>query len=140
MTPQDRLTPEEKEAIIRSVERLAGLMDSRFAIPGVPVKLGLDTIIGLIPGIGDTIGLGVSGYIIAQAKRVGVTNSIAAKMGINVFLDWLIGLIPILGDLFDWGWQANNRNARLLRRHYERHLKEDDAPHMIDVTPPKDGA
>jgi len=53
----------------------------------------------------------------------------------NVFVDWLIGIIPILGDLFDWGWQANNRNARLLRAHFEKHLKEDDGPQMIDVTP-----
>jgi len=132
------MTSEEKEAIIQSVEKLARLMDSRFALPGVPVKLGLDTIIGLIPVIGDTVGLGISGYIIAQAKRVGVSDAVALKMSINVFLDWLIGLIPIIGDLFDWGWQANNRNARLLRRHYERHLKEDAKPQMIDVTPPKD--
>jgi len=131
------MTSEEKEAIIQSVERLASLMDSRFALPGVPVKLGLDTIIGLIPVIGDTVGLGISGYIIAQAKRVGVSDSIAFKMSCNVFLDWLIGLIPILGDLFDWGWQANNRNARLLRQHFERHLREDPEPQMIDVTPPK---
>jgi len=131
------MSPEDKEAIIQSVERLARLMDSRFAIPGLPVKLGLDTIIGLIPGIGDTIGLGVSGYIIAQAKRVGVSRPALYQMIFNIFLDWLVGLIPILGDLFDWGWQANNRNARLLRQHFEKHLKEALEPQMIDVTPPK---
>jgi len=132
------MRPDDKEAIIQSVEKLARLMDSRFALPGMPVKLGLDTIIGLIPVLGDTIGLSISGYIIAQAKRVGVSDDIVFKMSFNVFLDWLIGLIPILGDLFDWGWQANNRNARLLRRHYEKHLKTDEEPHMIDVTPRED--
>jgi len=131
----DHLDHNDKEAIIQSVEKLARLMDSRFALPGMRVKLGLDTIIGLIPVLGDTIGLSISSYIIAQSKRVGVSQPILYKMITNIFLDWLIGLIPILGDLFDWGWQANNRNARLLRRHYERHLKTDEEPQMIDVTP-----
>ena len=126
---------DEQEALLESVEKLARLMDSRFTIPGVPVKLGLDTLIGLIPGIGDTIGLGISGYIIAQAQRIGASRPLIYKMVFNIFLDWLIGLVPILGDLFDWGWQANNRNARLLRRHFETHLKQDPEPEMIDVTP-----
>ncbi len=134
------MKPEEKEALVQSVEKLARLMDSRFALPGMPVKLGLDTIIGLIPVLGDTIGLSISGYIIAQAKRLGVSDATLMKMIINVFLDWLIGLVPILGDLFDWGWQANNRNAQLLRKHYETHLRrnsldETDESQMIDVTP-----
>ena len=134
------MSPEEKEALVKSVEKLARLMDSRFAIPGMPVKLGLDTIIGLIPVLGDTIGLSISGYIIAQAKRLGVSDATLMKMSINVFLDWLIGLVPIVGDLFDWGWQANNRNARLLRKHYEKHLSregvnETNGRDMIDVTP-----
>ena len=129
------MSPDEKEALVLSVEKLARLMDSRFALPGMPVKLGLDTIIGLIPVIGDTVGLSVSAYIIAQSKRLGVSYGVLLRMGINVFLDWLIGLVPILGDLFDWGWQANNRNARMLRQHYETHLRDEGEPQMIDVTP-----
>ena len=129
------MSPEEKEALVLSIEKLARLMDSRFNLPGMPVKLGLDSIIGLIPVIGDTIGLSVSGYIIAQSKRLGVSQPVLFKMGINIFLDWLIGLIPILGDLFDWGWQANNRNARLLRQHYDAQLRKDAKHQMIDVTP-----
>ena len=139
MTLPNHLDHNDRETIIQSVEKLARLMDSRFNIPGIPVKLGLDTIIGLIPGIGDTIGLGISGYIIAQSKRIGVSQTTIYKMVANVLIDWLIGIIPILGDLFDWGWQANNRNARLLRRHFEKHLSEETKPQMIDVTPPKDG-
>lgn len=129
------MSPEEKEALVLSVEKLARLMDSRFVIPGMPVKLGLDSLIGLIPIIGDTAGLSVSAYIMAQSKRLGVSDTMLLKMGINVFIDWLIGIIPVLGDLFDWGWQANNRNARMLRRHYETHLREAENSQMIDVTP-----
>lgn len=137
MTIPDHIHHKDKEALVQSVEKLARLMDSRFNIPGIPIRLGLDTIIGLIPGIGDTIGLGISGYIIAQSKRVGVNRTTIYKMIANVFIDWLIGIVPILGDLFDWGWQANNRNAGLLRQHFEKQLVEVGEPQMIDVTPPK---
>lgn len=118
------------ETTIESIERLARLMDSQFTIPGLPYKLGLDTIIGLIPGIGDTIGLAISGYIIAQAARMGVPKFDLARMGFNVGIDWLIGLIPLIGDLFDWGWKANNRNAAIIREHFET-----ERVHMRDVTP-----
>ena len=137
MTIPDHIHHKDKEALVQSVEKLARLMDSRFNIPGIPIRLGLDTIIGLIPGIGDTIGLGISGYIIAQSKRVGVNRTTIYKMIANVFIDWLIGIVPILGDLFDWGWQANNRNAGLLRQHFEKQLVEVGEPQIIDVTPPK---
>jgi len=108
------------EQRLEHVEGIARLMDSRFKIPGVPIPLGLDTIIGFIPGIGDTIGLSVSGYIMAHAHGLGAPKALLVRMGGNVFVDWLIGLIPIIGDLFDWGWQANNRNTALLRAHLER--------------------
>ena len=137
MTIPDHIHHKDKEALVQSVEKLARLMDSRFNIPGIPIRLGLDTIIGLIPGIGDTIGLGISGYIIAQSKRIGVNRTTIYKMIANVFIDWLIGIVPILGDLFDWGWQANNRNAGLLRQHFEKQLVEVGEPQIIDVTPPK---
>lgn len=105
---------------VEHIEKLARLMDSQFIIPGTSFKLGLDTIIGLIPGIGDTIGLAVAGYIVAQSARIGVQKRILVQMLYNIFIDWLIGLVPIIGDLFDMGWKGNNRNAALLRRSIER--------------------
>ena len=121
-----------RESTIESVESLARLMDSQFKIPGIPAPLGLDTLIGFIPGIGDTIGLGVSGYIITRGAQLGLPKRKLAKMGANVGIDWLIGLIPVIGDIFDWGWKANNRNAAIIRDYYETHLR---APDIIDVTP-----
>jgi len=122
------------EATVESVESLARLMDSQFNIPGMPTSLGLDTIIGFIPGIGDTIGLGVSGYIIVQGARIGVPKHKLTKMGFNVGIDWLVGLIPLIGDLFDWGWKANNRNAALIREHFEENLRPKPP---VDVTQPQ---
>lgn len=112
------------EEITRSVEGLAALMDSRFKIPGSPINLGVDTIIGLVPGIGDTAGLLVSLFIIGRARQIGVDKRTLRKMGFNIGIDWLIGLIPVIGDLFDIGWKANNRNAALMRAHLDQRIYE----------------
>ena len=98
-------------------------MDSKFQLPGTKINLGLDTIIGLIPGIGDTVGLGIAGYIVMRGAHIGVPKHKLAAMGANIFVDWLIGLIPIIGDLFDMGWKANNRNAQIIREHFEENLR-----------------
>ena len=124
--------PQSQENLVEHIEALAQLMDSRFNIPGIPAPLGLDTLIGFIPGIGDTIGLGVSGYIISQAARLGLPKRKLVKMSFNVGIDWLIGLIPLIGDIFDWGWKANNRNAAIIREYYEKVLRPKP---LVDVTP-----
>ncbi|NNC37757.1 MAG: DUF4112 domain-containing protein [Acidimicrobiales bacterium] len=117
---------------IASIEKLAQLMDSQFTLPGTKIKLGLDTLIGFVPGIGDTIGLAVSGYIVSRAAHLGVRKRTLGRMSWNIFLDWLIGLIPLIGDLFDWGWKANNRNAALLRRQFERQYGVQLPPSPVD--------
>ena len=103
-------------------------MDSKFQLPGTKINLGLDTIIALIPGIGDTVGLGVAGYIVMRGAQIGVDKHKLAAMSVNIFIDWLIGLIPIIGDLFDVGWKANNRNAQIIRQHYEDSLRTKTIP------------
>ena len=99
------------------LERLANLMDSQFGVPGTNIRIGLDSLMGLIPGIGDTAALGVSSYIILQARRAGASHWLMTRMGWNVFIDWLIGLIPLVGDLFDVGFKANRKNVELLKAH-----------------------
>lgn len=114
------------ETTVESIEALASLMDSQFRLPGTRIKLGIDTLIGLIPGVGDTIGLGIAGYIVLRGARMGLPKHKLLGMGGNIFIDWLIGLIPIIGDLFDMGWKANNRNARIIRQHYEETLRTEN--------------
>lgn len=126
------ITPPDTLAAVESVESLARLMDSQFQLPGLPVKLGLDTLIGLIPGIGDTIGLGVAGYIVMRGAQIGLPIHKLTQMGFNIFIDWLIGIIPVIGDLFDMGWKANNRNAAIIREHYEQHLRSHENRPDID--------
>lgn len=102
---------------LTELENIAAWMDARFSIPGTNIKFGLDSLIGLVPGIGDTIGLGVSAYIVHRAIRLGVPHHIKVSMILNILIDWVIGTIPVVGDLFDVQWKANLRNVALLRRH-----------------------
>lgn len=113
------LAHEVEAASLARLEALADLMDTRFKVPLLPIPIGLDTIVGLIPGVGDTISFGVSGFIVAGSHRLNVPKRHLTRMGGNMLIDWIIGLVPILGDLFDIGWRGNVRNVRIARDHLE---------------------
>ena len=94
-------------------------------MPGTGIRLGIDGLIGIIPGIGDALGLILSGYIYSEALRAGVRKRTLAAMGINTLLDTAIGAIPVLGDIFDIAYKSNMRNARLILRDMEKRLPKD---------------
>lgn len=94
--------------------RLAWLLDNQFRIPGTSVRVGLDGILGLIPGIGDTISSGLSLLILAEAVQRKVRRGTVVKMAGNIAIDWVVGLVPLLGDVFDIVYKANTRNVALL--------------------------
>jgi hypothetical protein len=105
---------------------LALLLDSRFEIPGTGVRFGLDPLIGLIPGVGDTISAALGSLIIAEAVHLGVRKEVIAKMIANLAIDWVIGLVPVVGDAFDLVFKSNLRNLELLERELmERNLAKD---------------
>lgn len=104
---------------LRRLEELAHLMDEAVGIPGTELRVGLDPLVGLVPGAGDTLTAVVSLWIVFRARRLGVSRGVLLKMAANVAIDWLVGSIPVLGDLFDFGWKANRRNLRLMRRDLE---------------------
>ena len=99
---------------------LAELMDDRFRIPGTEIRFGLDSVVGLLPGVGDAVGGIVSSYIIWRAQRMGASNWVLARMTGNMLFDSALGIIPFVGDIFDWKFRANRRNLELLRRHQAR--------------------
>lgn len=107
-----------KERIDR-LDRIARTMDRAIRVPLVGVRIGWDSILGLIPGVGDALTLGPAGYIVLEAHRMGAPASVKARMLGNIGIDALIGSIPLVGDLFDIGWKANTRNVTLLRNHFE---------------------
>jgi hypothetical protein len=104
----------QRERIIRRLTHLARLMDVQFRLPGTRFRFGLDGLIGLIPGAGDVIGAAISVYIILEARRLGASKWIMARMIGNVLLELVIGAIPLLGDIFDIIFKANVRNLRML--------------------------
>lgn len=99
------------------LEFLARCMDSLFEIPGTRIRFGLDAIIGLIPGLGDTLSSFVSLYILKAASRAGVPRVTLIRMAGNIGIDYVVGMFPVAGDLFDVYWKANLKNVELLRRH-----------------------
>ncbi len=115
------------ESDLRAVARaelLARRMDSAFRLPMTRIRVGWDSILGLVPGIGDTLALMPLAYHLNTARQLEVPNSTMARMVANSGVDWVIGLVPLIGDVFDVGFKSNLRNAALLRAHVEaRHLR-----------------
>ena len=105
------------------LRRFAWLLDELIRIPGTQQRVGLDALIGLVPGVGDTIGALLSTYIILEAARRGASVWTVARMLANVGIETVIGAVPFLGDLFDVVFKANRRNIALLGATLDR-----DAP------------
>lgn len=105
---------------LKRLDSLAYLLDNSIPIPGTGARVGLDALIGLVPGIGDVAGTAMSGIIVMQAARMGAPGSVVARMVLNVGIETVVGAIPFVGDLFDAGWKANARNIKLLRAVVDR--------------------
>jgi hypothetical protein len=99
-----------------SLERLSWLMDDLIKIPGLGWRFGLDALVGLIPGFGDTATSLASFYILGSAVRYGVPKVTILRMGMNIGIDYLVGSLPLVGDLFDAWWKSNHMNVELLRK------------------------
>ncbi len=104
---------------LRRIRTLALLLDSALRIPGTRIRVGLDPLLGLVPGLGDALTVGLAGYIVVEAGRLGASSAVLLRMLLNVGFDALVGSVPFLGDFADVFLRANTRNLRLLERHLE---------------------
>jgi hypothetical protein len=95
---------------------LVRLLDDAFRVPGTRWRVGLDGLIGLIPGVGDLIGAALSIYVLKESARLGVSRRTLARMAGNIALDFGLGALPLVGDAFDFAFKANRRNLRLLQK------------------------
>jgi len=107
----------DTERSVAQLNALARLMDGAFVIPGTNVRVGLDALIGLVPVAGDLVAGLISTYLILQARRLGASRWVIARMAANTAIDTAFGVVPVLGDAFDVLFRANMKNMALLRRH-----------------------
>jgi hypothetical protein len=96
---------------------LAYLMDNLIRVPGTNIRFGLDPIMGLLPGLGDSSAAVVSSLILLQSLRAGVPRIVQVRMALNILLNALLGVIPVAGDLFSVWFKSNQRNYELLSKH-----------------------
>ncbi len=115
-----RLEQAEIEASLARLNALARIMDSLFVIPGTQLRLGVDSILGLVPIVGDVLAQVVSAYLIMEARRLGVSKLTLWRMVGNSLIDTVVGAVPLVGDAFDVAFKANMKNLRLLQRHLEK--------------------
>lgn len=108
-----------RAAIHKRVSRLAHWLDNAVSIPGTRFRFGLDSLIGLIPGLGDVAGMLLGGTILTEAYRAGAPNPLMLRMVGNLATDGLLGAVPVVGDLFDVAFRSHSRNARLLLDHLD---------------------
>jgi hypothetical protein len=109
----------EYDAVRRRLARIAWLLDNSIPLPGTQFRIGLDAILGLIPGLGDVLGVVLSSYIVREAARLGAPPSVLVRMAWNVAVEGIVGMVPLLGDVFDAAWKANQRNYLLLEEHLD---------------------
>ena len=108
--------PRPRADIERSLDQLSLWMDGLFRIPGTGWRIGLDALVGLIPGVGDFATTAVSLYILAAGVRYRVPKVTLLRMATNIGVDYLLGSIPVVGDIFDAAWKSNQMNVDLLRQ------------------------
>lgn len=112
---------------LERLERLARRMDRAFRIPGTGIRLGYDSILGLIPGIGDVAAATPSAYIVLESHRMGLPRRLLVRQVANILIDMGFGAVPLIGDLFDVAYKSNLRNVALLREHLESQLRPADS-------------
>jgi hypothetical protein len=108
---------ERFRAAERRIGRVTHALDELVAIPGTPVRVGLDPIVGLVPVVGDAVAALVGVWVIGEAARFGIPRLVLGRMAVNLAVDLAIGAIPILGDIFDFAFRSNSANLQLFRRH-----------------------
>jgi hypothetical protein len=119
MQSPPRLRPLTNAQVLRLqvLRHAATLLDSALVVPGTSYRIGLDPILGLIPGLGDLVSPVFAIALLWQARDLGIPRVVQLRMVFNVAIDAILGAIPVAGDLFDFAWKANDMNIALLERH-----------------------
>ena len=106
-----------QQRTLEALRRVAQLLDSAVVVPGTSYRVGLDPILGLLPGLGDLVSPVFAIALLWQARQLAIPRVVQLRMIFNVAVDTLIGVVPFIGDLFDFAWKANDMNMALLEQH-----------------------
>jgi len=112
-------TTVSEEAALRRVEAVSRLLDDAVRIPGTKFRVGIDPVVGILPGAGDGITAAISLYPLVEAYRLGASRNTLVKMLTLVAADAVVGSIPVIGSVFDAVWKANKWNVELIKREIE---------------------
>jgi hypothetical protein len=107
---------DDPKAALPAVRAIAKIMDKAITLPGTRVSFGLDALLGLLPGVGDTVSSVIGSYIIIVAHRLGAPATVLMRMVLNQGIDALVGIVPFAGDLLDLGFKSNVKNVQLLEQ------------------------
>ena len=113
LPPEETQKRSELEPLFRW---LAVIMDNLLRVPGTQFRFGLDPLIGLVPGFGDTGSAIVSAMALIAAARRGLPKILLARMSLNILINEAVGIIPIVGDAFSFWFKSNARNYELLKQ------------------------
>ena len=108
----------------RRMEAMERLLERSLTIPGTKIPVGLDSVVGLIPVIGDAIAAALGAYLLWEARNLGLPKWKLWRMAGNIAFDAAVGAVPVAGDIFDFAFRSNSRNLRLVKRHLDRHYPE----------------
>jgi hypothetical protein len=115
-SPSRAATAARRQAARERLITLTRLMDGLFEIPVIRRKVGLDAVIGMVPVLGDLVSAGIGLYLVFEARELGASRWLQARMVGNLLLDFLVGIVPVLGDFFDALFRAHQRNLTLLQK------------------------
>lgn len=130
-------TRTEKLRRLNRLRSVARVMDTALKIPGTNIRFGLDSIIGLVPGIGDAGGAAIGLFIVNEARKLGVPKRKLGRMAVNLATDAAFGTVPLVGDLFDVYFKSHRRNVQIVLDHFDLERADLDVAQarMKDVTP-----
>lgn len=108
-------------SIRRRIEAMEAVLEGLFVIPGTNRRVGLDSLVGLVPVVGDLATAAMGAWIVWEARNLGMSKWQLTRMAGNVGVDTLVGAIPFAGDIFDFLYKSNTKNLRIIRKHLDKH-------------------
>lgn len=108
-------------SVRRRLEAMEAVLERLFVVPGINRPVGLDSILGLVPVVGDIVTASMGAWLVWEARNLGMSKFQLARMAGNVGIDTVLGAVPIVGDLFDFAFRSNSRNLRIIKRYLDKH-------------------